>query len=251
MKQFLFTLLCSILLGPCQLALAEEVRYYDIELVIFESADPAARQSEVLKKNLASEPPPVFVELDQPYPGPIPPEFDPNLTFKSLPESTFLLTEEVKLMQESKNYNILQHIAWRQPGMDVKQALPVHLHREFVYRVPSALSASNLDMPASNLPQPNIGEQSRSILDGYVRIILSRYLHAEVDLSYTITNTPPVQFTEGQENLPAEQVEPLHYRLNQSRKMRSKEVHYLDHPLLGVIITVNPYAEVTPATDKK
>jgi len=251
MKQFWVTLFCGILLGPCQIVQAEEIRYYDVELVIFESSDPAARQSEVLKKNLASEPPPVFIELDQPYPGPIPPEFDPSLTFKSLPESAYVLSEEVKLMQESKNYNILQHIAWRQPGMDVKQSLPIHLHREFVYRVPAASLATNPDMPAINLPQPSIGEQSRSILDGYIRIVLSRYLHAEVDLSYTIINTPPVQITEGQDNLPPEQAEPLHYRLTQSRKMRSKEVHYLDHPLLGVIITVNPYVEAAPATEKK
>jgi hypothetical protein len=37
--------------------------------------------------------------------------------------------------------------------------------------------------------------------------------------------------------------EPMVFRLNQSRKMRSTEVHYLDHPVLGVIVLVTPYSE--------
>lgn len=38
------------------------------------------------------------------------------------------------------------------------------------------------------------------------------------------------------------------YRLQQSRRMRSNEVHYLDHPLFGIIVQVTPYitAQVAP-----
>ncbi|MFQ3172403.1 MAG: hypothetical protein ACI9DG_002444 [Oleispira sp.] len=33
--------------------------------------------------------------------------------------------------------------------------------------------------------------------------------------------------------------------INQSRRMRSNELHYIDHPLLGILVRVTPLAEVT------
>ena len=36
--------------------------------------------------------------------------------------------------------------------------------------------------------------------------------------------------------------------LQQERDMRSSEVHYIDHPILGVIIKITPYtAEIAPS----
>jgi len=35
------------------------------------------------------------------------------------------------------------------------------------------------------------------------------------------------------------------YHLHQSREMRSNEFHYVDHPALGLVVTVFPY-EVPP-----
>ena len=38
------------------------------------------------------------------------------------------------------------------------------------------------------------------------------------------------------------------YHMQQSRDMRSTEFHYLDHPALGIVITVEPYElPATPA----
>ena len=35
------------------------------------------------------------------------------------------------------------------------------------------------------------------------------------------------------------------YRMVQSRRMRSNELHYLDHPLFGVIVRINRYMPMT------
>lgn len=55
---------------------------------------------------------------------------------------------------------------------------------------------------------------------------------------------------------PAEQWVPLRAaKVNLSRRMRSDEVHYIDHPLLGMVVKVSPYtvpkAEVIDTEQKK
>jgi hypothetical protein len=59
-------------------------------------------------------------------------------------------------------------------------------------------------------------------LFGTITLIRRRYLHADVDLWFETGDT-------------LEQA-----RMQQSRRMRSDELHYLDHPRLGVIIIARP-----------
>jgi hypothetical protein len=256
MKRLFFTLTLS-LLPFVSAAHAEELRYYDIEVIIFESLDPSARQSESGKTDISREIPPVAAELDQPYPGPIPPEYDPSLTFKTLPQSRFQLQTEEKLLTGSNQYRILLHTAWIQPGMDPATALPVHINRTFLTETPvvHSLVPPSPGMPPANLPAPSGTTQTRSVLDGYIKIILTRYLHADVDLVYTtnlpvaaqpMVSNPPIDTSTP--TLPLNQ--PVIYRLTESRRMRSKELHYLDHPVLGMLILITQY-EGKVATPKQ
>lgn len=242
MHSYLTTTIASICLLASFPVYPDEVRYYDIELIIFESTNPVARTSEVWKKDLETEIPQVYVELGQPYPGPIPTKYDPKQTFKKLSKRNYRLSADVKILVASKNYNILYHTAWRQPGMSANVALPVHIHQEYITRQERSDPYDDPDMPAVNLPTPlsNV-ERKRSILDGYIKIILSRYLHAEVDFNYTTGLPPTSTILLHQEDLGDESVMPVFYKIKQSRRMRSKEVHYLDHPVVGVIILATPY----------
>jgi hypothetical protein len=234
---------------------AEEIRYYDVEVIIFESLDPSARQSENWKTDINREIPPVAAELDQPYPGPIPPQYDPSLTFKTLPQNRFQLQPEEKLLTNTNQYRILLHTAWIQPGMDPTAALPVHINRTFLTDTPVShtLTPSSPGMPPANLPPPAGATQTRSVLDGYIKIILTRYLQADVDLVYktdlplsdqTMLTSPATNA--GASTLPSAttaipMTQPVIYRLTESRRMRSKELHYLDHPVLGVLLLITPY----------
>jgi hypothetical protein len=82
-------------------------------------------------------------------------------------------------------------------------------------------------------------------VDGTLRLVVSRYLHAEVDLLYrdpspdAETRTyrrPGLLVPEG-----AERQLPAGFRLETSRRMRSGEIHYIDHPRFGVLVFVNPW----------
>ena len=59
-----------------------------------------------------------------------------------------------------------------------------------------------------------------------IRLHRSRYLHVEPDLWF-MSNA-----ADGQ---------PYWVRINQNRRMRSEELHYLDHPLFGLLVRLTPW----------
>jgi hypothetical protein len=68
-----------------------------------------------------------------------------------------------------------------------------------------------------------------------VTVSLSRYLHLSTDITYY---NPEVYLAEqiAQQNIDAPSIE--HFRLVESRRMRSKEIHYIDHPYFGIIALI-------------
>jgi len=231
-------------------AAAENVRYYDFEIIIFESLNEEARNSEAWKNNFSIEVPEKFVRLGKPYPGPMPKEYKPRHTFKRLPRKSYRLTEEAKLLKDNEQYRIIMHTAWRQPGMSAETTLPIHLHKEYIItrKAPESPAATDPDMPAVNLPAPSVtSTQSKAVLDGYLKIVLSRYLHANYNLTYK-TGLPlrprsPVVIVDPDSDDIEKPAEPVivTYQLQQTRKMRSKEVHYIDHPVIGIVMLAWPY----------
>lgn len=69
--------------------------------------------------------------------------------------------------------------------------------------------------------ESGLGEREFSEVDGSVALHLGRFLHFDTDLIYTVGGETPQSF-----------------RLNESRRMRSDELHHLDSPRLGVIVKV-------------
>jgi hypothetical protein len=227
--------------APVTAQTKDDTRYYDVEVLIFENLDPRSRQAELWPSDVDVEQPEQFVQLGQPYPGPIPANFDPKLTFKALPDSGLQLDEAAKLLENSDHFHVLLHRAWRQPGMDNDTALPVYLEKTFTAepRSPQPLAAGLAPSPEDS---DNNGEAR---LSGYIRIVLSRYLHAQVDMVYTtgiVNQTPDVL---GTDYLQSEAPKPTIYHLKQTRRMRSDELHYLDHPVLGMLILITPYEDKT------
>ena len=69
--------------------------------------------------------------------------------------------------------------------------------------------------PTISLP---LGLRSLGV-EGRIRAYQSRFLHLETDIRLS---------------------DPTLWRLHESRRLRASEVHYLDHPLLGVIVRIDP-----------
>ncbi|MFN2308841.1 MAG: CsiV family protein [Gammaproteobacteria bacterium] len=127
----------------------------------------------------------------------------------------------------SNAYRPLLHWRWVQPGLARAQARPVRV------QVPAG-SALPLKQPAAGMSSPRSSSELQrlyaspgqsanlSLLDGTVSLTLARYLHLAVDLIFTDPAT----------GVPV--------RLKESRRMRSNELHYLDHPRFGVLVQVTP-----------
>ncbi len=215
--------LIGILLIPT--LYAEETRNYQVEIVIFENLDPAAHQAEQWPTQVQLQLPAPIIELGS--------AADSKLGFRLLPSSSFKLNQDAQQLTDSHNFRVLLHTAWRQPGLEQQVALPVHLSKSIPANTQPVVAheaTAQTNTPAGNKQ-----------LDGYLKLMLSKYLHAEIDLIYHDTPTPAVTtLSSPAGNLPQSNPSGPVYHLKDIRKMRSKEMHYIDSPVLGMLIEVFP-----------
>lgn len=203
----LFTSILGLALlsaATTQLAVAAETRWYDVEVIIFSHNSQQYRNSEVW---------PVDYELPQTEASqallPASSSGSP-VAFAQLPPSSLRLTSKANRIKSAADMNLLMHMGWRQPGLSENKAVAVRI------------------------------EDGSHRLSGTLKLTLSRYLHINTDLFYR----EPRSGSGAQESAEAGvSLEPRYqaYHMKQSRRMRSRELHYLDHPLFGMAIMVTPY----------
>lgn len=212
----------------------EDVRYYDVEVILFENLDNSARQSENWPSSVELELPENFVEIGKPYPGPLPKEYQARLTFKPLTKKEHRLQDQATRIEGSDSRRVLLHTGWRQPGMPRNKALNVYFKRA----IPGtpAIAVNTESSTTSRLAQPQAGE-----LEGMIKVILSRYLRVETDIVFRPQREEMQKDIFSLELL--DQIDqPIVYRQKQvRRRMRSRELHYLDNPVIGMLILVTPY----------
>ena len=145
--------------------------------------------------------------------------------------------------------------------------LPAFLYAWALLLVMATGAIAAVAVTFANYAAPLLGPpQLQAPLDGTIGVRLSRYLHLEVDLllqkrvalprSAKIpadaerTRDDLIVITDGGDRTLSDPTSAaandidrdLHrFRLTESRRMRSKEIHYYDHPALGVIATIMPF----------
>lgn len=181
--------------------------------------------------------------------------------FVRLPDEELQLVKLRERLNSSPGYRTLAHIGWRQPLTRQEKPRFVHVSSNS-RRKHTALMAT----PDANIATATASTMAPATplltLDGAVAVTLGRYLHVDVDLVYAPDEPlPPAPAIAPTSPLPPEsngQIDasaamgtpsaaapsptpaiPV-YRLVQSRRMRSNELHYLDHPLFGVVIQATP-----------
>ncbi|MEJ2142476.1 MAG: CsiV family protein [Gammaproteobacteria bacterium] len=227
----------------------DDIRYYDVEFILFENTNAQYRQSEdwqTRRRPIETEQEEPVHELGQPYAMDPKSSYDRDAMFTLLPKSQQRLTEEAKLIEKSPNRRILVHLAWRQPGLPKEKAVWVHFKKILGN---TGAKERNKHMTATGLS----GEHEFSpYVDGKVKVMLARYLHVDTDILYFAhPSTDAVTETTGEIETLDEQVygdvqpvtkEPNVFLMNQlRRRIRSKELHYLDHPVMGMLLLITPY----------
>ena len=149
-----------------------------------------------------------------------------SLDYRSLDTASRQLNGPARSIRRSSLYELLLHQSWRQPIGQTPTPILIQGGEQY-------------------------GDQFE--LEGTLSIRRQRYLHVDADLRLT-------QFSQERLARPAEQEAPLkskypdlyeaaqrgreysptaQFNLNESRRLRSGELHYLDHPALGVLLLVN------------
>lgn len=220
------------------------MRYYDVEIVIIENMSEEQKHSEIwpLQVNLTKDE--KTVELGQPVLAEWLPEgVDLKESYKVLNSSHYNLTSEVEKISESETQRVIFHTAWRQPGLDKKIALPIY----FKHDVPLPPVIEDELSVATTQDVPVITKTMPSVLEGILRVTLARYLHFEAELSLQ-EKLPEVKITDNPFSvLDNENVrdkikdQGVIYLKQDRRRIRSTELHYIDHPVLGILIRITPF----------
>ena len=141
-----------------------------------------------------------------------------------------ILSEQAEVINRSSRYNILVHKTWRQTGLDKHSVIDIPIDsKNFTFKS-STKNHSLIDIEPVNFKTT---EFIPSYIDGVITIELARYLHFYTDLTYhkQVDQLSPL-------NTQSKQLKA--FPLKTHRRMRSKVLHYIDHPLVGILLKVAP-----------
>lgn len=214
----LWTSLVAIMVGVVPSVSATTSKWYNIEVIVFENQSGSQHPTETWSQFQGYP----FMENSQilkPPAGLTGPLTEQDM-FVQLPEEELSLREEKEQLQNTQDFNVLLHTAWRQ-AIDKEDAMiPIRLKGGKVV----VSSSFSTEVPNNDTYQ----------IDGTIALGLSRFLHLKTDLVYN-QKSPRVK------DYPSSSIRS--YRLKQKRRMKSNEVHYIDHPLFGVLLKITPIAQ--------
>lgn len=235
-------------------------RQFDIEVIIFKRAVDAEKVNE----SWPNTQPKISLERVGSFQDT---QYRASKGVKMLPYSEYKLTPQKDKLKQHAGFEVLMHTAWRQ-GDQGKSSAPVfHIQagKDFSKQFNAdgsekgAVTASAYGFQEETIDKPLYE------LDGKLQIYVQHYLYAETTLDLKAPSVREVKLQEQQIELdspvngaesnvqvgnlteisPTVEVEEFlkSYRMEQKRRMRSTETHYLDHPLLGMVIQVRRVAE--------
>ena len=154
--------------------------------------------------------------------------------FIPYPSEALTLTNQANALNKSGRYRVLKHLAWLQPGLAREEAIPVRIHAGKNYRNEfRERSFAQADFSDRKFPKNHPVNE----LDGTIKVVLGRYLHVYTDLAYRRPFS--LSSIAGESALGRDRVL-ADFAIKTHRKMRSKQLHYIDHPLLGILVEIRP-----------
>ncbi len=149
------------------------------------------------------------------------------------------LTEHVTKLDRSSRYSVLLHQSWQQTGLNDNDAV------NFIVDT-NETENKDLEVFSTNHKPKKIGTKLKSSLQGSIKLVLGRYLHIHTDLHYKRVNKLYRPNSPALHNKKFEE-----FNIKSQRKMRSNELHYIDHPLLGILVIVIPIKSPEPVEENK
>ncbi len=140
--------------------------------------------------------------------------------YTRLPKEQRQLNHTATKLQRSGQFNVLFHEAWPMPLTKQNSATWININA-------------------------GIKQADRHQLEGAIGVSLGRFLHLHTKLhlnQFAKANSTPTTELSSLFNYPTSQTKVTQrYSMIQKRKMRSVELHYLDHPKLALLVRFDPY----------
>lgn len=250
---FLFLALYFTSMGVAAATDEEGDRWYEVEIIVFSHQEDEGEDGEVwpevelpatLEHAIVLAPPPEEREAAEAGGAVLPGGL--VTPYQMLPGELLKLREFDRRLARAAGFTPLIHAAWRQPAFPRGVSMPVRIEwapeapevisvpEEEALMVPPAMPELEHGHEAVDVPQPG--------LTGTLTISVNRYLHLDTDLYFRPGQTAPEETeTLGFLDMFAGDEAPRIFRMHQSRRMRSNEIHYLDHPRFGLIVQVTPF----------
>lgn len=207
----IFTTLCSTA------ALAID---YDVEIIVFEHA----RSTSVGRSDT------LLVPV---IPGArdIPLQVEANSPIQPLPE--LRLQAEAAKIKASDAHRLIYHGGWRQTDFDEESApyMKIALGQQIPVFTEPGDEDSNYLRGYPSLPLNTTARLDRgntATIFGGIKVWVGRFLHFDTLLSYTPRG--------GNQSYP----------MHSDRRLRSRQLHYIDNPRMGIITKIFPVDETAP-----
>ncbi len=151
----------------------------------------------------------------------------------------YRLTKQAERIQQNKNYNLLIHKAWKQAGLPQNQSFSVTLNSQ-----ENTHNKQTQESPTNN-KDILVNEYAPMYVQGDIRLVMSRYLHisANISLHHLENSKQPSDSA-----TPVETIEKV-YNIKLERRMKSKEINFIDHPLIGILVLATPFKIIDAAED--
>lgn len=231
-------------------------RQFDIEVILFKRAvDP-----EILNEAWPNQNPQVNLEGTYSF------QDSEGMRRKGaalLPKSSYALNAQYNALRKHAAFTPLLHVAWRQGdrGSHSAPVFKINAGKDYSQQFDETGKARTKNQLVADLGDGITEEtnfQPNYELEGKLQVYVQHYLFADIKLDLKKPSIRDVTFEEkaleltpeeGNDTVqvgnlesvsPTLQVEEFlkSYRMDQKRRMRSTETHYLDHPLMGMIIQV-------------
>ena len=228
---------CCVLAGFSAPALAD---WYQVEVILFKYIKPDA-DNEWWYENPGLPGRDQTIELIMDTADPVAGEtVDPAdeadlMLYLALSKDHYRLAGVKRVLELSRDYQPLLHVAWQQPGLDSRNIRAIHLDNTQFEEEPAEQTEPE---PGEGWARPEYTPPVK-VYDGILRLRKSRYLHVDVDFAYfpesmeQPTRGSP-EGTGGNDRPSADYV-----RLTQSSRIKLDKLHYFDHPLFGLIVQVS------------
>nr|WP_086940374.1 peptidoglycan binding protein CsiV [Thaumasiovibrio occultus] len=159
-----------------------------------------------------------------------------------LPASSKQMTKQYQALSEHGQFKPLAHLIWRQAELNQDNAPVIRL--AVGQNFAGDYYANGLSRRWHTASQAGLSQSGQGILpelEGTLQIFFQHFafIDANFDLRIPTEQHVSVQTAAGTS---ASRLESFlkSYRMSDLRRMRGGEIHYIDHPLMGIIVQVRP-----------